>query len=395
MTLAQQHQSGGSLQPLSMVLLFTPKEVTATTEEMYFRRRAMELSEEMANEVLWEDAIVSVVYQLIKEGLCVRISGVNQDLIKLITDQIGEEGRSTNRIKLIIIYHYLIWKTAPLQTWTLPRKIGDQRVIPFHPRLLQVTKMTVACETCVNGDSLSFEEPGLRQEVAKLLEDSDCWKEVSILEFVNASMSEDFQLVGPRSQPVTYVISRKDRTLTWRDAQDDDNIRGEEVFKCDDGGESINFYVRTEGDVRKLYENRPEVPETKNMVLGQFASQYRKVKATGHGYESALEKIDSVTSVGPASIFPVAGSEIHTAPICMKLKNGTIMQMRSGPKAVLHLLSSGAPGRHGNQLLWSTWTYLEQVSGDQEVEESDLQKKKRLSIFPLSVIPSLSSNVIP
>ena len=45
------------------------------------------------------------------------------------------------------------------------------------------------------------------------------------------------------------------------------------------------------------------------MVLGQFASDYRKIKAGGCGFESALEKIDPETGVGPASATPVAGRE--------------------------------------------------------------------------------------
>ena len=374
-----------------MVSMFTPETVARTSEELYFRRRAMELSEEMDCEVLWEDAIVNVVMQLVQEGLCISISDINEEMTRLISDQIGDYGRSSDRTTLIIIYHYLIWKTAGEQTWTLPRNIGEQRVIPYTPRLLQVTRMTVTAETSINGESLSFEEPALRQSVAKLLEDPDSWKEVSILDYVNCCMSDDIRLVGPRSQPVVKVITGKERTLTWRDANDNDNLKGEEVFQA--GGEPIKYYARTEGDVRKLYENMPPVLKGR-MVLGQFASDYRRIQAGGHGLESAKEKIDPETGVGPASTTPVVGTQNQAAPLCMELTNGTIMQMRSGSKAVLRLLYSGAPGRHGNHLLWSPWKYLEDVSGDQEVEESDLQKETRLSIFPLSVFPSLSHDVI-
>ena len=265
--MAREHQNKGPLQPLSMVSMFTPETVSGTSEEMFFRRRALELSQQLNNEVLWEDAIVNVVVQLVHEGLCIRISDIEEDITRIITDQIGEYRRSADRTALIIIYHYLIWKTAGGKTWTLPRKIGDQRVIPYLPRLLQVTKMTVTAETCVKGESLSFDKPSLRQGVAKLLEDSDSWREVSILEFVNACVSEESRLVGPRSQPVVQVITKKDRTLTWRDANDNDHIRGEEVFQDDADGEP-KMYVRTEGDVRKLFENRPEVLNHRQGVMG-------------------------------------------------------------------------------------------------------------------------------
>ena len=393
-SLARQHQQGGSLQPLSMVSMFTPKAVVGTSEEMFFRRRAMELSEELGSEVIWEDAVVNVVCQLVREGLCIRISDINEDLAKLISDQISREyGRDADRTTLIIIYHYLIWRTAGEQTWTLPRNIGEQRVIPYPPRLLQVMKMTVTAETCIYGESLSFKEPSLRQDVAKLLEDSDSWKEVSLLEFVNGCMSEDSRLVGPRSQPIVQVITQKERTLTWRDAQDNDHQKGEEVFQDDEDGEPRNYYVRTEGDVRKLFEHRPAAMD--HMPLGQLASEYRKIQAGGFGLESAREKIDLDVGVGPASLRQVVGTENQMAPICMKLTNGTMMQMRSGQKAILHLLYSGAPGRHGNQLLWSPWRHLEDITGDQQDEESDLQKRRRLQVYPMSVYPSLTTNIEP
>ena len=390
-SLAREHQNNGPLQPLSMVSMFTPRTVAGTSEEIYFRRRAVELAEELDSEVLWEDAVVTVVGQLVQEGLCVRISDINEDVVSVIVNQIGDFGRSRERTALIIIYHYLIWKTAGEQTWTLPRNIGDQRVIPYPPRLLQVTRMTVKAETCINGESSSFQQSTLRQDLAKLVEDSDSWKEVSLLEFVNACMPEESRLVGPRSQPVTQVIIQNERTVTWRDAQDNDCQKGEEVFRDDADVDPQKYYVRTEGDVRKLYEHRPA--RVKDMPLGQLASEYRKIQEGGNGLESAREKIDPETGVGPASISPVVGTEDQMAPICMQLTNGTIMQKRSGPKAILHLLYSGAPGKHGNQLLWSPWQYLENVGREQQEEETDLQKERRLAVFPMSVYSSLTNNL--
>ena len=88
--MARGHQKDGPLQPLSMVSMFTPETVARTSEELYFRRRAMELSEEMDCEVLWEDAIVNVVMQLVQEGLSIRISDINEEMTRLISDQIGD-----------------------------------------------------------------------------------------------------------------------------------------------------------------------------------------------------------------------------------------------------------------------------------------------------------------
>ena len=38
-------------------------------------------------------------------------------------------------------------------------------------------------------------------------------------------------------------------------------------------------------------------------------------------------------------------------------------------------------------LLWSPWTELERVNGEQEEEETEEQKETRLCVFPRSVFP--------
>ena len=38
-------------------------------------------------------------------------------------------------------------------------------------------------------------------------------------------------------------------------------------------------------------------------------------------------------------------------------------------------------------LLWSPWTELEGVNGEQDEDETDEQKEKRLCVFPKSVFP--------
>ena len=38
-------------------------------------------------------------------------------------------------------------------------------------------------------------------------------------------------------------------------------------------------------------------------------------------------------------------------------------------------------------LLWSPWTELEEVNGEQDEDETEEQKAARLSVFPKSVLP--------
>ena len=54
---------------------------------------------------------------------------------------------------------------------------------------------------------------------------------------LSLNLPEESRLVGPRSQPVVHVITEKDRNLTWKEAQDHDNLRGKEVFQNDADGE--------------------------------------------------------------------------------------------------------------------------------------------------------------
>ena len=52
------------------------------------------------------------------------------------------------------------------------------------------------------------------------------------------------------------------------------------------------------------------------------------------------------------------------------------------------LLPSGSMGKHGNQLMWTPWRILEDITGVQEEEETEVQRRTRLEVFPLSVFPA-------
>ena len=85
----------------------------------------------------------------------------------------------------------------------------------------------------------------------------------------------------------------------------------------------------------------------------------------------------------------MAGTLDLAAPQAMLLKNEKLMVRRQAVQAVPCLLYSGCSSKHGNQLMWSPWERLEQVTGEQIEEETDDQKNVRQQIFPLSVFPSL------
>ena len=139
--------------------------------------------------------------------------------------------------------------------------------------------------------------------------------------------------------------------------------------------------MRTKSDVRTLYEMRP--PSMNNMVLGFFASRYRRIKPGGHGLEAARDKIDPSTGSGPDSTERGAGDDHLIAPQCMNLTNEVLMIKRSGRDAVLHFLYDGKARKHGNQVLWESWQFLEEIR-DQDQDVTEQQTRTRLEVFPMS-----------
>ena len=103
--------------------------------------------------------------------------------------------------------------------------------------------------------------------------------------------------------------------------------------------------------------------------------------------------IDDQTRLGPPSQCLVAGTEGTVAPQAMMMQNGRIMVKRSQEgKAAIHLLHHGTTSKYANCLLWSPWQILEDISTNQEEEETDAQKNTRLSIFPMSVFPCVEED---
>ena len=203
-----------------------------------------------------------------------------------------------------------------------------------------------------------------------------------MLEFVNSALPKDSQVRGPKSQPIAPVLSARDPKLSWRDACDNDEVRGEEVFVSSRGAKS---YVRHATDLRVVYEGRPD--RMRERRLGQLASEYR-LPTNAREAESVRGKIDDETGLGPDSNSLVVGTERTMAPWAMMLKNGKILIRRSQEtRAAINLLHHGTNSNYSNCLLWSPWQHLEDIATIQDEEETEAQKETRLSIFPMSVFP--------
>ena len=138
-SLAKKHQGGGPPQPLSMATLYTPSHLQPSTEEKAFRRRAIELSEGFSSNEDCEEAIVKIVRTLTIEGFYWDYKSVEEEMGRIVAVQVRNDKRSEERNRLIIIYHFLIWKTAGDQKWTVPRYPGACNIRPYLPKLLQLT----------------------------------------------------------------------------------------------------------------------------------------------------------------------------------------------------------------------------------------------------------------
>ena len=79
---------------------------------------------------------------------------------------------------------------------------------------------------------------------------------------------------------------------------------------------------------------------------------------------------------------------ILRAPETMMLLNGGVMKRRT-KAAALNLSNGGKRNKYITMLLWSPWTELERVNGEQDQDETEEQKHARLTVFPKSVFPVL------
>ena len=372
---------GGPSQPLSLVIMHTPSGMQASMDEMSLRGRAVQLGENISAEATNIEAVKEVGRILMEEGL--GDVEIDHEVVDMLRDQGFETLITLPEGQSVIAYHSLIRKTAGVEPWTFPRQVQEQKVVPFLPHLLEVTQMPMTADLVINGEAYNRDENSLRGDIARHIEEPENWAEISILEFLNSALPKMSRVRGLKSQPIVQVTSMRDPKLKWRDACDNDEVRGEEVFVSQPGGKS---YVRRDTDIRVLYEGRPE--PMRRMRLGQLASEYRLMQRTHKETEAIRSKIDDQTGLGLPSTSLVAGTDEILAPQAMMMANGRIMAKRnSDSKAVIHLLLHGTASKYVNCLLWSPWQQLEDIATDQDEEETDDQKKTRLSIFPMSVFP--------
>ena len=390
MALAELHQNVGQCEPISLLTMYTPRGISVSDSDFMLRGRAMELGEIFTKETGAIEAITQIMEVLRDEGI--NNVDFDPDDLRHIGDDLSHsmpQGRAVQ--EELILYQALIWKTAGNGMWTMKRDPSECKMIPYIPLLLKLSKMPMSATISAGNDHLMPGECGISEELKAVLKDqqtADNWQEISFLEFINLTLpsSKVHQAIGPTSQAIIQVITTKDRKLTWRASRDSDNEAGEVIFESDGN----RLYVRTDSDVRKLYEGRPA--RMREMRMVQLACEYRLLMPSDNCFETAKNSINEETNVGPNSSDLVAGTRNTFAPKAMRLANDKIMKKRTDDKVVPHLLFSGMMSRHGSQLMWDPWQKLEDVTGQQDEIETAEQRQTRLHIFPLSKFPYIDED---
>ena len=91
------------------------------------------------------------------------------------------------------------------------------------------------------------------------------------------------------------------------------------------------------------------------------------------------------TTPPPNTMDNIAGDPGMPAPRSMKLRNSKYMVKRTRGDAALDLQFSAAVNKYINVLLFTPWRELESIRVHQEEpEETDKQRERRLALFPLS-----------
>ena len=261
----------GPSQPLSLIVMQTPKDMQASRDEIFLRGRAVQLAGAISGEGREPsclEAVLTVGRNLMEEGLS--NVEIDDEVVSILRGQGFETLITLPEGEIVIAYHSLIRRTAGAESWTLARHVEELTVVPFLPHLLEVTQMAMSADLVTNGEACHNEDNSPRDDIARHVEAPENWTEVSILEFYNSALPNTSQVRGLKSQPIVRVKSTRDPKLKWRDACDDDEVRGEVVFVSSTAAKS---YVRRDSDIRVLYEGRPDVMA--EMRLGQLAAEYR------------------------------------------------------------------------------------------------------------------------
>ena len=187
--LAQKHQvSSSTSKPPSLLTMWTERGVQASKEEEMLRKKVIQLAGELPEDTSFILSTLQIAQQLSKDLKTVSVLDGKLEQIKNRTVQLFERVSDKDQ-QCLGLYHLLLWKTAGEDEWTHLRGRREMRVVPYLPKLLELTRMKMEARTVLRGGRMllrSQPKAPLDPSLASLVEDTECWKEVSILEFMNS-----------------------------------------------------------------------------------------------------------------------------------------------------------------------------------------------------------------
>ena len=145
-----------------MFTLFQQEDVDVTPEERHLRGRAAELGQLYDCDKIIKDAIIEIGQALQLEGL----ADMPEDceLKAMLEDQSGEQYDDQSG-KIILAYHYLLWRTASWKSCTLPRSCGESFVSPYLPLVLEATQMPMKATTVFSGEGREDQKDTMKSDV--------------------------------------------------------------------------------------------------------------------------------------------------------------------------------------------------------------------------------------
>ena len=244
-------------------------------------------------------------------------------------------------------------------------------MVAYHPLLLEALQQRVKVGVAMEPECW---EPEMNSHEDDQMMAGFAWKELSILNFLHGVSKENFE--EPVSQGTVSVITSQEQEFNFKDSAEKDE-EYDDIF-VNSKNES---FIISNGDLRKLYEKRPNAAGVKDMTFGQFIIDYYRKQSR----QQAI--IDPVSGVGEDSEELIVGGELK-APLAMKLSNSVIMKKRCDKnKLVPLLLRSNTLDSYGERMLFQPWRNAEELLQQQSDEDKEKQKQNRLELFPMAIFP--------
>ena len=370
---AKEKQEGECCFPLSLLDIWTPEGTIPSDKEQTLRAKILKLSNEKGAGEDVVEAIATFADMVLEEGLFEEVitEGVERNILQSMKAKLIELNPElpSTVLNALTWYHTLLFRTGGSNQWTLRRKCGETKVVPYHPLLLEALKERVEVRTALTAEHLEAEEYNFAPPLQERALINPAWTNISVLKFVSGVFGENYKEM--MSQSSVALKTSQDQERCFRESTE----RDEEIDDIFLNRKDESFII-INGDLRKLYAKRPH--RLAKLTFAQFVLLYYKKKP----HHKAI--VYPGSDIGEESDVPIVGGETN-APVCMKLSNGIIMKKRSEKNLPVPLLSpSNTLDKFGERMLFRPWRTLEELLHEDTEEEQRQLMENRLALFPMS-----------